>query len=123
MIIDKNNISIDFFHNSTVITGETNVRKQHFNYVLNNASLIDGHILEFGVFKGKSLTMLSEHFLDQKVFGFDSFEGLPEDWIMTEKELKILNSKEIYNSWKFLNKHKKGRKYLHHNNKTKDNEN
>lgn len=88
MIVDKDNISIEFFHNSAVITGESNVRKQHFEYVLNNTNLISGHVLEFGVFKGKSLTMLSEHFLDQKVFGFDSFEGLPEDWLMTEKELR-----------------------------------
>jgi hypothetical protein len=97
MIIDKINININAFHNSHIVDPVNNARRQHFEYVLNATNLIDGHILEFGVFKGKSLKMLSEHFPDQKVFGFDSFEGLPEDWIMTEKEL---NTNKI--------KHKKG---------------
>lgn len=39
------------------------------------------HVLEFGVFEGKTINMIRAA-LDQsyKVFGFDSFEGLPEDW-------------------------------------------
>jgi len=39
------------------------------------------HALEFGVFEGKS-TNLIRNKLDSsyKIYGFDSFEGLPEDW-------------------------------------------
>ncbi|RNI21594.1 TylF/MycF/NovP-related O-methyltransferase [Flexivirga caeni] len=39
-----------------------------------------GLIAEFGVHKGASLTLLADHFPDQLVHGFDSFEGLPEAW-------------------------------------------
>jgi glycosyltransferase involved in cell wall biosynthesis len=36
--------------------------------------------LEFGVFQGKSLRQLVAACGDAKVYGFDSFKGLPEDW-------------------------------------------
>jgi len=40
------------------------------------------HILEFGVYEGKTIQILRNCFgSDYSVFGFDSFEGLPEDWI------------------------------------------
>ena len=35
--------------------------------------------LEFGVFSGKSINYISQ-FTNKKVYGFDSFLGLPEDW-------------------------------------------
>lgn len=37
-------------------------------------------ILEFGVFKGTTISMLANHFPNKTIHGFDSFEGLPEDW-------------------------------------------
>jgi hypothetical protein len=42
------------------------------------------HVLEFGVYKGDTIQKLRNS-LDEsyKIFGFDSFEGLPEDWIGT----------------------------------------
>lgn len=42
------------------------------------------HVLEFGVYVGFTITKI-RNFLDDtyKVFGFDSFEGLPEDWVGT----------------------------------------
>lgn len=36
--------------------------------------------LEFGVFKGTTIRYCSEKMPQQHFFGFDSFEGLPEDW-------------------------------------------
>jgi hypothetical protein len=42
---------------------------------------ITGEVLEFGVMEGRTLKILSEEFPEQEVHGFDSFEGLPEDWI------------------------------------------
>jgi len=35
--------------------------------------------LEFGVFSGKTINYIS-NFTSEKVYGFDSFEGLPENW-------------------------------------------
>ena len=39
----------------------------------------EGAVLEFGVGEGDSLRVLSRCF-PTRVIGFDSFEGLPEDW-------------------------------------------
>ena len=38
--------------------------------------------LEFGVWKGESINYISK-FTEDKVYGFDSFEGLPEGWFGT----------------------------------------
>lgn len=40
-----------------------------------------GHSLEFGVWKGKTLNALAKEFPKENFFGFDSFKGLPEEWI------------------------------------------
>jgi len=42
-----------------------------------------GLVLEFGVRRGTSLTILADE-AEQEVHGFDSFEGLPEDWSNTQ---------------------------------------
>lgn len=42
------------------------------------------HVLEFGVYAGKSVNLIKNYFKNLesvKIFGFDSFEGLPEDWV------------------------------------------
>ena len=46
-----------------------------------------GHWFEFGVFKGGTIefisnTLIELHRVHQIIHGFDSFEGLPEDWEM-----------------------------------------
>ncbi|PPK67238.1 class I SAM-dependent methyltransferase [Actinokineospora auranticolor] len=40
----------------------------------------DGMALEFGVFSGQSLKAIAADRAGRDVFGFDSFQGLPEDW-------------------------------------------
>lgn len=40
---------------------------------------IDGLVIEFGVYRGASLCFIADH-EPRPVYGFDSFEGLPEDW-------------------------------------------
>jgi len=37
-------------------------------------------VLEFGVFSGRTINYLAEQLPETRVFGFDSFEGLPETW-------------------------------------------
>lgn len=42
---------------------------------------VPGIIAEFGVFRGESLRVLdAENDTNREIHGFDSFEGLPEDW-------------------------------------------
>jgi tetratricopeptide (TPR) repeat protein len=51
-------------------------------------SLKDGLILEFGVRHGTSIRQLAS-FTSKPIYGFDSFEGLPEDW---HQESKLIYS-------------------------------
>jgi methyltransferase family protein len=46
---------------------------------------IEGLVLEFGVYRGSSLCAIAER-AGQEVHGFDSFEGLPEDWTYFQKQ-------------------------------------
>jgi hypothetical protein len=43
------------------------------------ARSVEGMILEFGVFSGHTINHIASH-AEETVYGFDSFEGLPEDW-------------------------------------------
>ena len=99
MIVNKNNLHIEHFHNATIIESEKSSgvkRRLHFEYACKQAH-IDGTIMEFGVFKGKTLLRLTQQFPTEQIYAFDSFEGLPEDWFMTRDELE-----------KNLSKHPKG---------------
>lgn len=40
----------------------------------------DGLICEFGVFKGHTLKIIANTLKGRQVYGFDSFDGLPESW-------------------------------------------
>lgn len=40
----------------------------------------EGLICEFGVFEGQTIGYIARQIPERPVFGFDSFEGLPEDW-------------------------------------------
>ena len=45
---------------------------------------LDGAFLEFGVWSGKTINVISET-TEETVHGFDSFEGLPEDWFTVSR--------------------------------------
>lgn len=73
-------------------------------------STVEGCILEFGVFKGDSLRNVMNAKLNKgrKVFGFDSFEGLPEDWsgtvcnkgfFSTEGNIPVIEGVKFYKGW------------------------
>jgi hypothetical protein len=40
----------------------------------------EGHFLEFGVYKGGTIRYLAKQIGQRIIHGFDSFEGLPENW-------------------------------------------
>ena len=48
-------------------------------FAIENISF-DGLILEFGVFSGRTVNHIAGLVGAQKVYGFNSFEGLPEAW-------------------------------------------
>lgn len=55
---------------------------------------LEGLILEFGVYKGSTIKILSKLLPNKTIYGFDSFEGLPEDWYgKYEKGIFNLNGK------------------------------
>jgi predicted O-methyltransferase YrrM len=45
-----------------------------------------GLILEFGVHTGISVNFIADRVKDRQVYGFDSFQGLPEDWTENQKK-------------------------------------
>ena len=57
-------------------------RKIYLEHILKQTSddVGGGLYLEFGVFKGESINVISTFKPDKIIYGFDSFEGLPEDW-------------------------------------------
>jgi hypothetical protein len=46
---------------------------------------VDGLIMEFGVYRGDSLRVIAAN-TTAPVYGFDSFQGLPEDWTHYQKK-------------------------------------
>ena len=58
-------------------------RSELWSYCLKRIPQIEsnkGLILEFGVWKGESINFFAKSCPKARVFGFDSFEGLEEDW-------------------------------------------
>lgn len=51
-----------------------------WKFAADAAQLKTGLLLEFGVFKGTSINFFADCFQDDDLHGFDSFEGLAEDW-------------------------------------------
>ena len=65
-----------------------NFPKDLLKYALKKSSGC-GHIIEAGVYFGQSINMIAKSMSNQSIIGFDSFEGLPEDW----------NDKEAFGSY------------------------
>lgn len=57
-------------------------RESLWDFALGKAS-IPGLHLELGVWTGYSINYFAQKLPDQEIFGFDSFEGLAEDWVGT----------------------------------------
>jgi predicted O-methyltransferase YrrM len=60
-------------------------REELLKFSIQQAS-VTGLVLEFGVFSGYTINWIAEHFPNQTIFGFDSFQGLPEDWTVGAKK-------------------------------------
>lgn len=89
-------IMIERFHKAALIDGGDDLflnRVLHLKQACKEAK-IEGTVFEFGVHNANTVHIIADCFPNSNVYGFDSFEGLPEDWNVSYKE-------------KF-NKHKKG---------------
>lgn len=84
-------LDINDFHNVPYVfddpkhTRAHDARKEELVWCLDNYVPKNGVVLEFGVYEGKTLRHMAEYRPDVKFYGFDSFEGLPEDWDTGEK--------------------------------------
>jgi predicted O-methyltransferase YrrM len=59
---------------------------EYLKYCIKQATS-DGIWLEFGVGSGKSISFMAQNNPNAKIFGFDSFYGLPEDWVYSDKKV------------------------------------
>lgn len=60
-------------------------RDMLFNHSLSNVN-VEGLYMEFGVYKGSSINYIASKIADKTIYGFDSFEGLPEDFNVQRKK-------------------------------------
>ena len=60
-----------------------NLREHAINKAIANDKNLEKTYIEFGVFSGSSINFLSKRLNNKEIYGFDSFEGLKEDWIGT----------------------------------------
>ena len=75
----------EFFYNSVLFESQNAIRSYSINKSLENSSKEnqDELFLEFGVNKGVGINFFSDHLKASKkiIYGFDSFEGQPNDWL------------------------------------------
>ena len=91
-----------------------------------NIALSEGLVLEFGVYTGATINHIASQ-MNQQVFGFDSFEGLPERWrngfqageFKMAALPKVLENVQLVKGWfnetlpDFLRKHPGNARFLH----------
>ena len=97
--INKTNFSISKFHDFPVLFKNIQPmgawydfefkewRKSERAFLLAqslNSCTIDGVVCEFGVSFGTTITQIANHFNTEVVYGFDSFVGPPEDWVVSD---------------------------------------
>ena len=84
-IQDKKNILNDFY----TLKRDHSKRYQLYQHVIETLNLSNTSIdyLEFGVCNGHSFKwwLNNSHHQDSRFYGFDTFEGLPEDWATYNK--------------------------------------
>jgi hypothetical protein len=60
-------------------------RFELLEYALSKIELKTGLVMQFGVFKGETLSYIADR-VDTVAYGFDSFEGLPEAWFLEHQK-------------------------------------
>ena len=65
-------------HMPNALCFDASPKERLLDYAL--SKIKKGTLLEFGVRHGESIRYIANRLKDRKIHGFDSFEGLPEDW-------------------------------------------
>ena len=63
-------------------------REMEYRFCMQNIQFDNGLFLEFGVYNGSSINILSKLRPNKIFHGFDTFTGLPEDWDLGNKKIK-----------------------------------
>jgi len=74
---DSANYAEEYMTDALIFHDES--KASMYYYALRNLR-IEGLITEFGVFKGSSINLIASKMPHKTIYGFDSFEGLSEDW-------------------------------------------
>jgi hypothetical protein len=70
--------TVDYIEKNMINIASVDSKWQLHDIALKNVN-INGLYLEFGVYKGETINYISKK-INSKIYGFDSFEGLPEFW-------------------------------------------
>ena len=68
-------------------------QRDAIDYALQAAAAVDGHYLEFGVFRGGTIRYVARRIGKRIIHGFDSFEGTPSAWSGFGLGSKAFNTK------------------------------
>jgi hypothetical protein len=74
----------DFFVENMALAQDLQYKAELLKFAASKANT-EGLWLEFGVFQARDIRVLSSY-TSGKVYGFDSFEGLPEDWTFFQRK-------------------------------------
>ena len=112
---------------SLIFKSVSEIRRYAIKTSLLNDKNKEYYYLEFGIFEGKSSNFFSKFI--NRLYCFDSFEGLTEDWIGTsdskgtfkidKKKIKLNSNIETVDGWvedtldNFLNKHNPKINFVH----------
>lgn len=80
-----------------------NNRFRLLEFAIDNTT-VDGKFMEFGVYKGESLNFIANRRKQETIYGFDSFEGLPESWTSTHQKghFKVSGLPKVKNNVKLV---------------------
>lgn len=80
-----------YFKHSMLFFDLKKIQDYAIKLAIDNDKENNNFFLEFGVYTGDSANYLSKKIKKKKLYGFDSFEGLREDWYGTEKSNGAFN--------------------------------
>ncbi len=87
--VDRTNYDISFFIRAPAIPAPFKSkgieRSRHLQRCVQAAEL-QGYKMEFGVWSGKTIRHIAARWPDETIWGFDSFEGLPEPWYTNDAQ-------------------------------------